>query len=61
MARIQDLELFHNNLGKLFKNKKNEFVVLYKNNLHMKVHMYPYILEKKVKDNKVEYSMTSIY
>ena len=61
MTRIQNLELFHNNLRNLFKNKNNEFSILYKNKLYMKVHMYPYILEKKIRNNETEYSMKLIY
>lgn len=34
-------------VAKLLMNKSNEFTVISKNKLYMKVHMYPYILEKK--------------
>jgi hypothetical protein len=57
MTRIEQLDRFQTTLKNLFKNKNNEFVVYSKNKLHMKVHIYPYILEKKIQNNKTEYSM----
>ena len=61
MPRIQELDRFNVIVKKLFKNKDNEFTVISKNKLYMKVHMYPYILEKNIKDNKTEFSMKQMY
>ncbi len=61
MARIQELDSFQFIVKKLFTNKNNEFTVIYKNNLYTKVHMYPYIIEKKIRNNETEYSMKLMY
>ena len=61
MARIQELDRFQFILKKLFTNKDNEFTMITKNKLFMKVHMYPYILEKKIRNNETNYSMKLMY
>lgn len=61
MAIIQELDRFQFILKKLFTNKDNEFTMITKNKVCMKVHMYPYILEKKIRNNETEYSMKLMY
>ena len=61
MQRIQELDRFHFVLKDLFKNKDNEFTMITKNKVYMKVHMHPYILEKRIKNNETEYSMKLMY
>ncbi len=60
MQTFQEFNRFHI-INDLFKNKDNVFVAFYKNKLHMKVHIYPYIIEKKIINNETEYSMKLMY
>lgn len=61
MTRIQELDRFQFILKKLFTNKDNEFTMITKNKVYMKVHMYPYILEKRIQNNETNYSMKLMY